>query len=85
MSRTLLLFQLLVTTFTGINNIGKTFQLFSKKKEFDTVKILSVRDEDGKVIAGAKTVEVWKTAENKFKSYNVLGETGGSYLIRIKF
>ena len=54
---------------------------FSKKKEFDTVKILSVRDEDGKVIAGAKTVEVWKTAENKFKSYNVLGETGESYLM----
>ena len=48
--------------------------MFSRKKEFDTVKILTVRDANGRIVEDAKTVEVWKTSENILKTYDIIGK-----------
>ena len=40
--------------------------------EMDTTKILTVRDSEGRIIEDAKSVEVWKTKENKIRSLDVL-------------
>ena len=49
--------------------------LCCKKRRSDddlgATKILTVRDNFGKIIPEARTVEVWKTKENKVKSYDV--------------
>ena len=37
-----------------------------------TTKILTVKDNFGNIISEAKTVEVWKTGENKIKTYDIL-------------
>ena len=46
----------------------------SKRKDElnGTTKILTVKDTFGNIISEAKTVEVWKTRENKIKTYDIL-------------
>ena len=43
----------------------------SSKDDLGATKILTVRDNFGNIIPEAKTVEIWKTRENKVKAYDV--------------
>ena len=51
----------------------------------DTTKILTVRDSEGRIIQDAKSVEVWKTKENKIRSLDVLESVSKSQITTLNW